>query len=181
MAPRTVSCCLLSGWSDQLCPQPLCREYLRALASYRQRIWGCKHTGVGNLSYEEALASEAKVQGILDQVSQYLAAYEVSDHGSSRAANASPTWFHRSAHNHFGGASVTSLAEVGSGEGEKGDITFPPAFHPNDQKKGLLGGCRKTSNDTAEASTPHAWCSSRTATRRLSSNWCTTPRSRRRS
>lgn len=45
-----------------------CREYLKVINSHRQRVWGCRHTGATGLSFEEALASEAKVQNILDQV-----------------------------------------------------------------------------------------------------------------
>ena len=36
------------------------RDYLRHLNLYRQRVWTCKATGLGSLTYEEALASEAR-------------------------------------------------------------------------------------------------------------------------
>ena len=36
------------------------RDYLRAINLYRQRVWTCKVTGHGGLSYEEALTSEAR-------------------------------------------------------------------------------------------------------------------------
>lgn len=34
------------------------REYLNRINLYRQRVWTCKSTGKGNLTYEEALVSE---------------------------------------------------------------------------------------------------------------------------
>ncbi|XP_073058027.1 uncharacterized protein [Primulina eburnea] len=35
-------------------------EYLKRINLYRQRVWNCKATGKGNLTYEEALISEKK-------------------------------------------------------------------------------------------------------------------------
>lgn len=36
-----------------------CRDYLKALSQYRSRIWKCARTGMANMTFEEALTSEA--------------------------------------------------------------------------------------------------------------------------
>lgn len=38
------------------------REYLSKLARYRQRVWTCSRTGASNMTYEEALSSEANLK-----------------------------------------------------------------------------------------------------------------------
>ena len=38
---------------------PACREYVKAIRLYKQRVWACDKTGRSDLSYEEALLSEA--------------------------------------------------------------------------------------------------------------------------
>ena len=38
---------------------PLCRLYSAKLAQYRKRVWTCAATQAGELTFEEALASEA--------------------------------------------------------------------------------------------------------------------------
>ena len=50
-----------------------CRDYIKALNAYRQRVWSCKYTGESGLTYEEAAASESHVA---DVVSRFPAASE---------------------------------------------------------------------------------------------------------
>lgn len=45
-----------------------CRDYIKQLNIYRQRIWKCKYTGAGELTYEEALTSEYSVSQLVDKV-----------------------------------------------------------------------------------------------------------------
>ena len=45
-----------------------CREYLRRLELYRQRIWQCGATGQSGLTYEEALTSEAVATSLAQPV-----------------------------------------------------------------------------------------------------------------
>jgi hypothetical protein len=47
---------------------PARRDYLAALALYRQRAWSCKYTGAAGLTYEEAVASEHRVDSVVRQV-----------------------------------------------------------------------------------------------------------------
>ncbi|MFS7895317.1 putative transcription factor & chromatin remodeling DDT family [Helianthus anomalus] len=44
------------------------REYLQRINLYRQRVWTCKSTGKGNLTYEEALVSEKQA---IEKVQQF--------------------------------------------------------------------------------------------------------------
>ena len=48
------------------------REYLARLDYYRQRFWTCRATGIGGLTYEQALASEAVARGATQQVAWRL-------------------------------------------------------------------------------------------------------------
>lgn len=50
------------------------REYLRAINLYRQRVWTCKATGQGGLTYEEALTSEARHAAIQQVWSRHACA-----------------------------------------------------------------------------------------------------------
>lgn len=43
----------------KLSARATCRDYLKALAQYRSRIWKCARTGMANMTFEEALTSEA--------------------------------------------------------------------------------------------------------------------------
>lgn len=43
-------------------------DYLAALEGYRQRIWSCKYTRACGLTYEEAVASEHRVESVTRQV-----------------------------------------------------------------------------------------------------------------
>jgi len=45
------------------------REYCRKLSRYRKRAWSCKETRKAGLTYEEALLSEARAKGAIQQVS----------------------------------------------------------------------------------------------------------------
>lgn len=38
----------------------MCRDYIRRLNLYRERVWSCSRTKASGLTYEEALKSEAK-------------------------------------------------------------------------------------------------------------------------
>ncbi|KAK4416611.1 hypothetical protein Salat_2486600 [Sesamum alatum] len=49
-------------------------EYLKRINLYRKRVWTCKATGKGNLTYEEALASEDKASKRIQNIpTQYVA------------------------------------------------------------------------------------------------------------
>ena len=45
-----------------------CREYCRKLSLYRKRDWVCQLTGKAGLTYEEALVSESRARGLIQQV-----------------------------------------------------------------------------------------------------------------
>jgi hypothetical protein len=44
------------------------REYCRKLSLYRKRDWVCQLTGKAGLTYEEALVSESRARGLIQQV-----------------------------------------------------------------------------------------------------------------
>lgn len=46
----------------------VCSEYAKRINFYRKRVWTCKVTGRGNLTYEEALVSEQKA---IEKVQQF--------------------------------------------------------------------------------------------------------------
>lgn len=49
-------------------------EYLKRINLYRQKVWNCKATGKGNLTYEEALVSEKKASERIRNIpSEYVA------------------------------------------------------------------------------------------------------------
>ncbi|XP_073294787.1 uncharacterized protein [Primulina huaijiensis] len=49
-------------------------EYLKRINLYRQRVWNCKATGKGNLTYEEALVSEKKASERIQNIpTEYVA------------------------------------------------------------------------------------------------------------
>ncbi|KAK4393709.1 DDT domain-containing protein DDB [Sesamum angolense] len=49
-------------------------EYLKRINLYRKRVWTCKATGKGNLTYEEALVSEDKASKRIQNIpTQYIA------------------------------------------------------------------------------------------------------------
>ncbi|KAL0449903.1 UNVERIFIED_CONTAM: DDT domain-containing protein DDB [Sesamum latifolium] len=49
-------------------------EYLKRINLYRKRVWTCKATGKGNLTYEEALESEDKASKRIQNIpTQYIA------------------------------------------------------------------------------------------------------------
>lgn len=49
-------------------------EYLMRINLYRRRVWTCKATGKGNLTFEEALVSEEKASKRIQNIPvQYIA------------------------------------------------------------------------------------------------------------
>ena len=42
--------------------------YVECLEGYRQRIWACRSTGAGKLTYEQALTSETKARALASRV-----------------------------------------------------------------------------------------------------------------
>lgn len=67
LPPRSAAWAPPTLTSLDRCP-PLRREYIRRQNLYRQRVWSCKYSGTGGLTYEEAVASEHKVAAVVDQV-----------------------------------------------------------------------------------------------------------------